>query len=339
MVDLNGKTILVTGGNGFIGSNFIELCMQMYDGLKIFNVDKLGIGSREDLYLSGKDHNYKHFNKDISRTEFLQDGRCGELSKIKFDYVFHFAAESHVDRSIHDPATFVMNNAVGTTNLLSYVQLNSPDAKIICISTDEVYGHLGLNDPAFTSEFPLAPRSPYAASKASSDLIALAYKETFGLNVKITRCCNNFGPNQFYEKFIPTIMCAINNDKDIPVYGNGKNVREWIYVHDHNRAILEVADSFDNPKTIWNIGSGVEKTNLDLINDISRYFDKKPKIKFVEDRKGHDFRYAILNEVDFNLTPYWDALQDTVDFYKNNKNFVLHEVSKIKTGCAGDSLD
>jgi dTDP-glucose 4,6-dehydratase len=318
MVDLNDTKILVTGGNGFIGSNFIELCMEMYNGIHIVNIDKLGVGSRNNLYFNQNENNlYTHIHKDLSTSEFMYESLNGQLANMKFDYVFHFAAESHVDRSIYDPASFVQNNAVGTTNLLSYLNTTNPNAKIICISTDEVYGHLGRNDPSFTSDSPLSPRSPYAASKASSDLIALAYKETFGSKIKITRCCNNFGPNQFSEKFIPTILNCIMNDQEIPVYGKGDNIREWIYVHDHNRAILEVATKFDDSKIIWNIGSGVEKTNLEVINDISAFLNKMPQIKFVEDRKGHDFRYSISNDVKYEPTPYLHALMETITYYKN----------------------
>lgn len=310
MVDLNGKTILVTGGSGFIGSNFIEKCLQEYPDIRhIANVDKLGIGSRD---LQIKDDRYKFHNHNL----------CGEPIHLGYtkqlDYIFHFAAESHVDRSIVDPTAFIKNNVDSTVNLLNYVKDFNSQAKIVCISTDEVYGHLtNENDPPFTENSPLRPRSPYAASKAASDLIALAMAETYGLKLVVTRCCNNFGPHQGDEKLIPTVIRNIIKGTPVPVYGTGQNIREWIPVADHNTAVLNVADYIGySDEKIWNIGSGIEYTNLELIQHISDILNQHVDIKFVEDRKAHDFRYAIENMVKYQPSDFETELENTVEFYK-----------------------
>jgi dTDP-glucose 4,6-dehydratase len=249
----------------------------------------------------------------------------GILNKTKFDYVFHFAAESHVDRSINDPTSFITSNVVGTSKLLEFMKTNNPDARIICISTDEVYGQLPANEGVFLESTPLNPRSPYSASKAASDLLALAFNQTFGMDILVTRCCNNFGPNQHDEKFIPTILKSLLNDKKIPVYGKGENVREWIFVEDHNKCILEIADRGESGQ-VYNVSSpeAFEYSNLDLIKkilDILYNGDKKIEdaIEFVEDRKGHDFRYAIASEkmtYKSEFKKFDDALKETVEFYK-----------------------
>jgi dTDP-glucose 4,6-dehydratase len=233
---------------------------------------------------------------------------------LKFDYIFHFAAESHVDRSINSPSPFIENNVMGMVSLLEWVRKYQPKAKVINISTDEVFGHLNVNDPAFTEESPFDPRSPYAASKASADLIANSYVTTYGLDITTTHCCNNFGKHQADEKFIPTVIRSIVRGEPIPVYGTGENIREWIHVEDHNKWLLEVAD---NPNCSTNIGSGIEKTNLDMIKDIGNIVGVTPNIKFVEDRKGHDFRYAIESHLPFELRNHDEALKETVEFYRN----------------------
>jgi dTDP-glucose 4,6-dehydratase len=321
MVDLNGKRILVTGGSGFIGSNFIELIDRLYKITAIVNLDKGGVGSRD---LSGMDFRarYFHFKLDIRHK-----GQLDWLSTWQFDYVFHFAAESHVDRSISGPFDFVQNNVMGTTNLFESIRQHQPNAKIVNISTDEVYGHLGVSDNPFTESSPLAPRSPYSASKAASDLIVNSYVETFGLNAVTTRCCNNFGKHQADEKFIPTVIRNMVKGEPIPVYGTGQNIREWIYVDDHNKSILEIADfrfgghtkeCWQYP-TVYNIGSGLEMTNLEMIDWIAKILKVEPILKFVEDRKGHDFRYAI-DSINYNrgfrlMTD--EGFVKTVEFYKD----------------------
>lgn len=323
MLNLNDSTILVTGGSGFIGSNFIELCFRKYPGIRIMNIDKMGIGSRSNIKVNP--NQYKMSQLDISNP--VHSCCIAESLKIfmettRVDYVFHFAAESHVDRSINTPTQFIKNNVIATTHLLDYVLEYSPNAKVICISTDEVYGHLLTKecDP-FTSESILNPRSPYSASKAASDLIALAYAETYGIDLVVTRCCNNFGEHQGNEKLIPTVLRNLFQGSEIPVYGTGENIREWIYVEDHNEAVLNVAaqmEYFD--KKIWNIGSGLELSNLELIKILGETAGIDPKLKFVEDRKGHDFRYAINPCVAVDSLNFDIAIKRTVDFYR--KEFV-----------------
>lgn len=333
MVDLNGKTIVVTGGSGFIGSNFIEYIVKNYSNMTIYNIDKMGVGSRvlftygptpsiiharESLYLD-RNNTYNFKLMDLSLVKDLDIG-------VRIDYVFHFAAESHVDRSISGPIKFIENNVMGITNLLEWVRNKQFQAKVVNISTDEVYGHLGYDDEPFTENSPLHPRSPYSASKASADLIANSYFETYGLNIITTRCCNNYGPNQHSEKFIPTILRCLRNGEKIPVYGSGWNVREWIYVDDHNKSILEIIDNCESGK-VYNIGSGVEKDNIQLITcildqiyqDGDHYLDY---IKFVDDRKGHDFRYALqsLNyKRTFTPLSLYEGLNRTINAFSCGK--------------------
>ena len=310
MVDLNNKTVLCTGGNGFIGSNFIEYLFRNYKNLSVINIDKHGMGWRSMDHLKYLEDN----NGYIELVENIRDIQVNT----KIDYVFHFAAESHVDRSISGPSPFIENNVMGIVTLLEWARTDQPHVKIINISTDEVYGHLNVGDAPFTEKSPLKPRSPYSASKASADLIANSYVETFGLNVITTRCCNNYGPHQGDEKFIPTVIRNIVNGTPIPVYGTGKNMREWIFVEDHNKSILEIA-KWGRNGTVYNIGSGVELENLQLIDDIKNIIGVAVAIEFVEDRKGHDFRYAIESiryYPDFKRRDYKDALVETVRFYQ-----------------------
>jgi dTDP-glucose 4,6-dehydratase len=328
-VDLNNKKILCTGGLGFIGSNFIEYVLGEYKNLHIINYDKAGHGSRP-LYHAGKnvrinrgENTYTWICGDLAYEDYRDNSIKNVLKYNKFDYIFHFAAESHVDRSINSPTFFIENNVMGMVNLLEGVRSHQPSTRLINVSTDEVFGHLGMNDKPFTESSPFAPRSPYAASKASADLIVNSYVQTFGLDVVTTHCCNNFGQHQADEKFIPTIVrYLVNNDK-IPVYGDGTNVREWIFVEDHNKSILEVA-KYGKSGERYNIGSGVEKSNLDLIADIAKMVIKSSKfvigdiIEFVEDRKGHDFRYAIESTQyirNFELTKFEKALEIAVNYY------------------------
>lgn len=318
--DLSNKNILVTGGLGFIGSNFIQKIWENSEEVEIVNFDKEGHGSSHDnIRIKSDDFGYQWWNVDLIHEIEEIDFYYG----FKFDYIFHFAAESHVDRSIDGPVPFIHNNVMSTVRLLEAVRKYSPESSVIIVSTDEVFGHLGMDDDPFTEDSNLAPRSPYSASKASSDLIALAYHETYGLDVRVTRCCNNFGPNQYDEKFIPTVIRSLAQDKKIPVYGNGKNVREWIHVDDHNKQLLEVAKYGESGKT-YNIGSGVELSNLQLISRILDIVDPdcdkrlEDVIEFVEDRKGHDFRYAIKRSEllkDIPLKDFDKSLEETVNFY------------------------
>lgn len=330
MIDLNGKSVLVTGGGGFIGSNFIEYIIENYKEVYITNVDKHGIGSRNIIE-----------HEEIIPVEFSKLNECfygfekidltikEEVDKLirrrKFDYIFHFAAESHVDRSINDPTFFIKNNVCATANLMqSVLEHQKHNPRIINISTDEVYGHLNYDDEPFNEDSPLNPRSPYSSSKAASDLVSLSYHHTFGMDVIVTRCCNNYGDHQFDEKFIPTIVRKLVSGEKIPVYGNGANVREWIHVKDHNKCVLEIADR-GKSGSVYNIGSGVELSNLQLIQKI---LDELPEcgrvglsdaVEFVEDRKGHDLRYAIESKFFKYKTKFVDfdkALSETVKFYK-----------------------
>jgi dTDP-glucose 4,6-dehydratase len=316
MVDLTNCKVLVTGGCGFIGSNFIEMVLRKYKNLQLVNIDKYGIGARpliKESYnwiTSNPDNLYYEYRENIMNL----DSSLSRAREWKFDYIFHFAAESHVDRSINSPEAFIENNVIGMVSLLEWVRKYQPKAKVINISTDEVFGHLNVNDPAFTEESPFNPRSPYAASKASADLIANSYVTTYGLDITTTHCCNNFGKHQANEKFLPTVIRSIVRGEPIPVYGTGENIREWIHVEDHNKWLLEVAD---NPNCSTNIGSGIEKTNLDMIKDIGNILGVTPNIKFVEDRKGHDFRYAIESHLPFELRNHDEALKETVEFYRN----------------------
>tara|TARA_R110000824_G_scaffold31867_6_gene103378 strand:- start:23856 stop:24803 length:948 start_codon:yes stop_codon:yes gene_type:complete len=283
---IDSKNILVTGGYGFIGGNFIRFIKDNFPQHRIVCLDKNGYASNKQYVEGLCDKEYKFdlvCNKKLDMLFETED---------KFDYIFHFAAESHVDNSIKDPSIFIQSNVVGTQNLLECFR-KAKYGKMVHISTDEVYGHLGFNDPSFLESTPINPRSPYAASKASSDLLCMAYINTFDCNISITRCCNNYGPNQHSEKFIPTIIKSLSKNKKVPIYGEGLNIREWVHVHDHNLAVWAVATK--GKPEVYNIGAGVELTNIELVDKICKIMDKDldKSAVFVEDRLGHDFRYSI----------------------------------------------
>jgi dTDP-glucose 4,6-dehydratase len=265
---------------------------------------------------------YRDLNRYIEYRRDLREIDTFFHSKnmVDFDYIFHFAAESHVDRSISGPKLFIDNNIMGMVELLEWVRQHQKNVKIINISTDEVYGHLtNIEDPPFNETTPFAPRSPYSASKASADMIAAAYSTTYGMDIITTHCCNNFGAHQADEKLIPTVIRCLTQNQPIPVYGNGENVREWIHVDDHNKSLLEIA-ALDTPHRRFNIGSNLEKNNLDIIENIAKILELTPTIKFVEDRKGHDFRYSIESinyDRKFQLADYEMAMKNTVEFYKS----------------------
>ncbi len=322
-VDLNNKTILVTGGCGFIGSNFIELINDMYEGMDIYNIDMMDIGSRKLIVKQSKNR-YTFFKEDLNNIE-----ECAFDEMIpKVDFIFHFAAQSHVDRSISGPSDFIRNNVMGITALLEWVRRWQSQARVINISTDEVYGTLDEYDDPFTEFTSLNPRSPYSASKAAADLVANSYAQTYGLDIITTRCCNNFGPNQHVEKLIPKIVTSIRDGIKVPVYGNGKNIREWIYVDDHNKSILEIAKI--GTDGVYNIGGGREMSNFLLlltIIDIIRPDRSFPSgadmlFEYVPDRQGHDFRYAIDSlryPRNFEMMNFTDAIKSTVNFYLETK--------------------
>lgn len=286
------KKYLVTGGAGFIGSNFVnrlfkELSSKESD-FEIHCIDKLTYaGNLANISKEARESKSFVFHEvDINSTEVDVI-----LGSNQFEYGINFAAESHVDRSIDGPAIFVTTNVLGATNLLNAWR-SFQNNRFIQIGTDEVYGSLQVG---FANEqFRLMPSSPYSASKASADLIALSYRHTYGMDVIVTRCSNNYGPNQNSEKLIPKMIDAIQANYDLQVYGDGSNVREWIHVEDHVSAIMQIATAIKPQSSIYNIGTGVELTNLQIIKLLQdKMKNSESKIKFIADRPGHDFRYAI----------------------------------------------
>ncbi len=276
--------ILVTGGCGFIGSSFMELMLDKPD-VSIVNIDKLSYCSNKNVCKQYGDR-YELIPSDINEIANVLNEKYSDI-----DQIFHFAAESHVDNSISDPFPFIESNVTGTFRVLEYARKHNKP--ILIVSTDEVYGSLSLNDKPSTEKDILKPSSVYSSSKASADLIALSYFRTFGTKVIITRCCNNYGVNQYKEKFIPTIFNSLKNGTKIPIYGNGKNVREWINVLDHCEAVW-AASQKGRFGEIYNIGSGYECSNLELVKKAIKAWEAdESSISFVKDRKGHDVRYSL----------------------------------------------
>ncbi len=319
--------ILVTGGAGFIGSNFISYMLQKYSDYEIVNLDALTYcGNLENLKEIEDNPNYKFINGDITDKELV--------FKISahVDYIINFAAETHVDRSIEDPGIFINTNVSGTQILLEATK-KYHIKKYLQISTDEVYGTLG-NTGHFTENTPLAPNSPYSASKASADLIVRAYNKTFKLPVNITRCSNNYGPYQFPEKLIPLMISNTLEDKDLPVYGDGMNVRDWLHVTDHCSAV-DMVLHHGKVGEIYNIGGNNEKTNIEIVEMILKNLDKdESMIKYVKDRPGHDRRYAIDStkiQKELGWKPEYtfeNGLSETIKWYMDNRNWW----ERIKSG-------
>ncbi len=316
------KNILVTGGAGFIGSNFINFILQKRDDYFIVNLDKLTYaGNLENLKPSEANKNYQFIKGDIANKELVDF----IFQKYKLKYVVNFAAESHVDRSILGSEIFYQTNVIGTNVLLETARKFEVE-KFLQVSTDEVYGSLG-KEGLFTESTPLSPNSPYSSSKAAADLMALAFYHTFGMPVVITRCSNNYGPLQFPEKLIPLMIINSLNDKKLPVYGDGLNVRDWIYVIDHNNAIDLVLEKGE-PGNVYNVGASNEMPNIEIVKLILRYL-KKPEslIHYVKDRPGHDRRYAIdsskiKNELGWKPEfTFEEAIAQTIDWYMNNKSW------------------
>ncbi|MCP3776382.1 dTDP-glucose 4,6-dehydratase [Paenibacillus sp. MZ04-78.2] len=282
------RRLLVTGGMGFIGSNFVRYWRERHPEDIVVNLDLLTYaGNLRNLAELEEGPHYRFVCGDIADTDLI----AKVMAEAQIDTVVHFAAESHVDRSIEDPQSFVRTNVLGTQVLLEAARRHG-GTRFIQISTDEVYGTLGP-EGLFTETTPLAPNSPYSASKAGADLLARAYFETYGFPVIVTRCSNNYGPFQFPEKLIPTLITRALRDEPLPIYGDGLNVRDWLHVYDHCSAVERVIEA-GVPGEIYNIGGSNEKTNLELVHRILQELGKPTSlIRFVPDRLGHDRRYAI----------------------------------------------
>ncbi|PFP06415.1 dTDP-glucose 4,6-dehydratase [Bacillus thuringiensis] len=314
--------VLVTGGAGFIGSNFVRYMVKKYPEYNIVNLDSLTYaGNLENLKDIEELSNYKFVKGDIADRQFINQ----LFKEEKFDYVLNFAAESHVDRSITNPDIFIQTNIQGTQVLLDAAK-NAEVKKYLQVSTDEVYGTLGETG-YFTEETPLASNSPYSSSKAGADLLVRAYHETFGLPVNITRCSNNYGPFHFPEKLIPLMIINALNDKQLPVYGDGLNVRDWLHVEDHCQAIDLVLHKGKNGE-VYNVGGNNERTNIEIVKTILKALGKPESlIKYVTDRPGHDRRYAIdatkLRE-ELGWSPKYNfdtGIEQTIKWYLENQNW------------------
>ena len=327
------KTILVTGGSGFIGWNFCNLILSNTD-YHIINIDNLTYASKDKVYYIQNKKNYKFFKRNI----------CNELgvneifNNHKIDAVVHFAAETHVDNSIQQSDQFVKTNILGTHNLIKICKDQISQNKLckdfvfVHISTDEVFGHLNKKDPPFTEQTKYNPSNPYSASKAAADHLVRSFIATYDFPAVILNCCNNFGSFQHEEKLIPKVINNIINQKPIPIYGKGEQIREWIYAEDFGKAILKVLKHSKIGES-YNIGSGKEYKNIDLTHLICEVMDQKLELKqtsknlitYVTDRPGHDFRYAmnsnkIKKHLNWNTeTSFKDALDKTIDYYLNQK--------------------
>lgn len=313
--------ILVTGGAGFIGGNFVKYMVNKYPQYDIYNLDLLTYAGDLTKHREIENKKNYHFVKaDITDRDTI----ISLFEKEKFNYVVHFAAESHVDRSITDPGIFVKTNVMGTQVLLDAAKQIGVE-KFHHVSTDEVYGELDFDPTTFFSEAtPLQPNSPYSASKASSDLLVRAYHETFGLPTNITRCSNNYGPFHFPEKLIPLTILRVLNDEKVPVYGNGNNIRDWLHVLDHCAAIDLVLHKGVNGE-VYNVGGHNERTNLEVVETIIKTLGKSDDlIEFVTDRPGHDKRYAIdpskLEKLGWKPTYTFETgIAQTIEWYLDNK--------------------
>ena len=331
------KKIIVTGGLGFIGSNLINILQKKYF---IINIDKVSYASNHnniDPYIK----NYKFYKQDINNKIFIQN----ILKKYKPSIIFNLAAETHVDRSIDGPRQFIESNIIGVFNLLEAIRGYNKKIKLIHVSTDEVYGDLKKNYKS-KEEDSYNPSSPYSASKASGDLLIKSYIRTYKVPAVITNCCNNFGPNQYPEKLIPTIIYKILNKKSIPIYGKGENIREWIYVKDHCDALIKVAEKGVIGEN-YNIGSGITLNNIQIVKKIISIFKNinydrkvKSKILLVKDRPGHDLRYClnsskIRNELKWKYKSNFDQrINETIIWYidKFTNNYFKNKNFKYRIG-------
>ena len=312
--------VLVTGGLGFIGSNFCRYMLAAYPECELINVDKVGIGANPaNLQMIENNKRYTFIKGDICNPQLI--------NRIvhQVDAVVNIAAETHVDRSITDPNVFLQNNTVGTFTILEAIKRHNPKARFVQVSTDEVYGE--ALEGSFTENTPPNPSNPYSASKAAADMFVLSYCKTYGLKASITRCTNNFGPCQLPEKLIPKIIIRALRDLQLPIYGKGTNIRDWIHVTDHCKAVSMVLEK-GKPGEIYNISAGNELTNLEIVKKILTYI-KKPEslLTFVEDRPGHDVRYSldskkIRDELGWKPTEIFeDALNSTVEWYIKNEQW------------------
>ncbi len=334
-------SILITGGAGFIGSHVIRRFVNSYPNYNIINLDCLTYaGNLENLIDIESKPNYKFVKADITDSKAVGD----VFSKYNVQAVIHLAAESHVDRSIANPMEFIKTNIEGTVNLLNAARAHWGDdfsnKLFYHISTDEVYGSLG-DEGLFTESTSYDPRSPYSASKASSDHLVRAYFHTFNLPVIISNCSNNYGPNQFPEKLVPLVINNIQNRKPLPIYGKGENVRDWLYVEDHAAAIDRIFHNGKHGET-YNVGGNNEWKNIDLVRLICRIMDKKldreegsseSLITFVKDRAGHDLRYAIDSSKIYNdlgwepSVTFQEGIEKTIDWYLTNKKWLSDIIS------------
>jgi dTDP-glucose 4,6-dehydratase len=331
------KKFVVTGGSGFIGSNLVKFLLKK--NYFIINIDKLSYSANPyNLKKISKNKNYKFFKQDINNQAKVYE----ILTKYKPDGIFNLAAETHVDRSIDSPRNFIDSNILGVYNLLSalikYTKKNKKKIKLIHVSTDEVYGDIKQGKKS-DEKFPYDPSSPYSATKASADLLIKSFVRTYKLPIIISNCCNNYGPNQFPEKLIPKLIYNILNNKPLPIYGRGKNSREWIYVTEHCEALLKIFFNGNIGET-YNVGSNQNINNINLTKKLLKIakkksfkINKKVKILYVKDRPGHDFRYA-LNSNKILKKIRWKSkislnkgLSQTFDWYASNKTF-FNSVSK-----------
>jgi len=321
------KTILLTGCAGFIGANFLKTIATANKKYNFIILDALTYAGHYPTIekdISENSH-FKFIKGDIRNREVVEN----IFKDTKISGVIHFAAESHVDNSIINPNIFVETNVLGTLNLLNAAKrLGESDIRFLHVSTDEVYGQLKEADPAFCETTPIAPSSPYSASKAGSDLIVRSYHETYKMDVVITRCSNNYGPYQFPEKLIPLMIHNALNDIKLPVYGDGRNIRDWIYVDDHCEGIWQ---AFLNGKKgeVYNFGGNAEMRNIDVVKTILKQVGKSESlISFVEDRKGHDWRYAInfaKAKKELNWQPkvnFTDGIKKTINWYVENQSWI-----------------
>lgn len=336
------KTYLVTGGAGFIGSNFVQYMLNKYNDIKIINLDKLTYaGNLENLKAIEGNANYEFIQADICDKEIVDK----IFKKYDIDFVINFAAESHVDRSILEPELFVKTNVLGTVTLLNAAKIAwetengfIPGKKYLQVSTDEVYGSLG-DTGYFLETTPLDPHSPYSSSKTGADLMVSAYYDTYKMPINITRCSNNYGPYQFPEKLIPLIINNCLNMKELPIYGDGLNVRDWLYVDDHCKAIDMVIND-GKVGEVYNIGGHNERTNIHIVKTIINYINENVDkavtenlMKYVEDRKGHDKRYGIdptkiKNELGWEPeTTFEIGIKKTIKWYIDNEKWMSNITS------------